>query len=53
MLQWISEGRLQVAVSHRYDLVDVREAFAALLQRKVMGKMLLLVDPQASPRARM
>jgi NADPH:quinone reductase-like Zn-dependent oxidoreductase len=53
VLQWISERRLQVEVSHRYDLVDVREAFSALLQRKVMGKMLLLVDPQAAPASRM
>jgi hypothetical protein len=31
----------------------VREAFATLVQRKVLGKMLLLVDPQAAPPARL
>jgi hypothetical protein len=37
----------------RFELAQAREAFATLLQRKVLGKMLLMVDAHAAPLARL
>lgn len=43
LLGWLSEGKLRVEVSHRVPLERAPEAFKAMLERKVIGKALLLV----------
>jgi sacsin len=44
VLSWVAEGRLSVPVSARLPLERVREAAALMAGRKVMGKVLLVVD---------
>jgi len=42
LMQWLSEGKLHPHVSHTFKLEDLPTAFATLLQRKAMGKVLVL-----------
>ncbi|EFJ49520.1 hypothetical protein VOLCADRAFT_59353 [Volvox carteri f. nagariensis] len=41
VLKWFGEGRLRVEVYDRYPMERVTEAFAAILDRRVRGKVLL------------
>ncbi|GLC40695.1 hypothetical protein PLESTB_000031800 [Pleodorina starrii] len=47
VLAWFGEGRLRVEVYGRYPMDRVTEAFAAILDRRVRGKVLLTME--ASP----
>ncbi|GIL79795.1 hypothetical protein Vretimale_12388 [Volvox reticuliferus] len=48
VLAWFGEGRLRVEVYGRYPMERVTEAFAAILDRRVRGKVLLTVGPSQS-----
>ena len=41
---WAHEGRLTVRVSHAVPMAAADQAFAALLQRRAIGKVVLLMD---------
>ncbi|KXZ55570.1 hypothetical protein GPECTOR_2g1119 [Gonium pectorale] len=47
LLGWFAEGSLRVEVFARYPLERVTEAFEAILDRRVRGKVLLTMGPQA------
>jgi NADPH2:quinone reductase len=42
---WLAQGRLKPHVSRRYPLAEAREALSALLERRAVGKLVIM--PQA------
>jgi sacsin len=51
---WAAEGWLRVRVSHAVPMRDAHVAFAALLERRAIGKVVLVMQPQESgPAARL
>jgi NADPH:quinone reductase-like Zn-dependent oxidoreductase len=44
-LSALSEGRLRIRIDRTFPLEDVNEAFTALTDRSVVGKILLELDP--------
>jgi len=42
LMHWLTSGKLQPHVSHTFRLDQLPEAFATLLQRRAMGKVLVL-----------
>jgi NADPH:quinone reductase-like Zn-dependent oxidoreductase len=47
LLQLFASGQLKPNISHTLPLEKTPEAFATLLQRKVMGKVLILPQQQS------
>lgn len=47
VLAWVASGRLALHISHRFPLEQLDQAFGALLGRKVLGKVLIHVQPGA------
>ena len=45
---WAAEGRLRVRVSHAVPMAEAHTAFAALLQRKAIGKVVLTMQLPAA-----
>jgi NADPH2:quinone reductase len=43
LLQWYEEGRLAPHISHRFPLEKAAEALRAVMERKVIGKAVLIV----------
>jgi NADPH2:quinone reductase len=43
LLQWYEEGRLTPQISHRFPLEKAAEALHAVMERKVIGKSVLIV----------
>jgi len=43
LLTWITEGRIHPHVSHRFPLENVREALAAMSERRAMGRVVLTI----------
>lgn len=41
VLQWVTEGRLKVAINHVYSLADAADAHRALAARTTQGKLLI------------
>ena len=42
LLDWVAAGKLQPVISQRYPLIDAPRALRAMLERKVMGKLVVL-----------
>ncbi|MCO5612252.1 hypothetical protein L7F22_066516 [Adiantum nelumboides] len=54
LLLWLSKGLISVHISHKFPLSQANKAFAAIAQRKVLGKVLILLDEQEeSQRSRL
>ncbi|KAJ4788287.1 Quinone oxidoreductase-like protein 2 [Rhynchospora pubera] len=51
LLQWLSKGLISVNISHSYPLSKANLAFAALKDRKVLGKVMLVTG--ASPKSKL
>lgn len=49
-VQWLSEGKVRVPVSHKFPLEQASDAFKALLSRQVIGKILLVPDSGAQSK---
>ncbi|KAG2434122.1 hypothetical protein HXX76_007849 [Chlamydomonas incerta] len=47
VLEWFAQGKLRVEVFARFPLERVTEAFQVILDRRVRGKVLLTMAPQA------
>ena len=50
---WAAEGWLRVRVSHTAPLDAPHDAFAALLERRAIGKVLLTMEEGGPPRAKL
>ena len=45
LARWAAEGKLHVRVSHAVPMAQAHDAFAALLRREAIGKVLLTMGP--------
>uniref|UniRef100_A0ACD5V7C6 Uncharacterized protein n=1 Tax=Avena sativa TaxID=4498 RepID=A0ACD5V7C6_AVESA len=50
ILSWLSKGLITVQISHTYRLPEAHLAFAALRDRKVIGKVMLVMSSSAKSR---
>ncbi|KAI5069162.1 hypothetical protein GOP47_0015463 [Adiantum capillus-veneris] len=50
LLLWLSKGLIAVHISHKFPLSQANKAFAAISQRKVLGKVLIMLDEQEESR---
>ncbi|CAL4987755.1 unnamed protein product [Urochloa decumbens] len=50
LLSWLSKGMITVKISLRYRLSEAHLAFAALRDRKVIGKVMIVMGSSAIPR---
>lgn len=53
VLSWLGEGRLRLEVSHRYPLDQVPQAMAALLDRRVQGKVIITLGQQQQQQSKL
>ncbi|KAK6117865.1 hypothetical protein DH2020_048390 [Rehmannia glutinosa] len=53
LLSWLSRGLITVKISHTYSLSEANLAFAALKDRKAIGKVLIAFDDQRAVRAKL
>lgn len=44
LVGWLATGSISVEISHRFDLTQANEAFQVMLQRDVIGKVLVTLD---------
>ncbi|MDA1098307.1 MAG: NADPH:quinone oxidoreductase family protein [Proteobacteria bacterium] len=44
MFQWLREGKLRPNISHRFSLAEVPAALNVLVERKVVGKAVVIMD---------
>ncbi len=47
---WAAAGKLRVRVSHAVPMAEAHRAFAALLERRAIGKVVLTMEPPAAAR---
>ncbi|KAL6620016.1 hypothetical protein ACP70R_031917 [Stipagrostis hirtigluma subsp. patula] len=50
LFSWLSKGLIKVQISHTYRLAEAHLAFAALRDRKVVGKVMIVMDSSAKSR---
>ncbi|XP_040380274.1 quinone oxidoreductase-like protein 2 homolog [Oryza brachyantha] len=50
LLSWLSKGLITVQISHTYRLHEAHLAFAALRDRKAVGKVMIVMDSSAKSR---
>jgi len=50
LLLWLSKGLITVQISHRYRLAEAHLAFAALRDRKAVGKVMIVMGSSAKSR---
>ncbi|CAN6328719.1 unnamed protein product [Urochloa humidicola] len=50
LLSWLSKGLITVQISHRYRLAEAHLAFAALRDRKAVGKVMIVMGSSAKSR---
>ncbi|CAM6114391.1 unnamed protein product [Calypogeia fissa] len=48
LFKWLGEGKLDSHISHKYPLSQANLAFEAIMDRKVIGKVLLTLDTPTS-----
>ncbi|KAH7421903.1 hypothetical protein KP509_13G080600 [Ceratopteris richardii] len=54
LLLWLSKGLITIHVSHKFPLSQVNKALALIAQRKVLGKVMIVVDEEGdSSRSRL
>lgn len=41
VLDWVAQGKIQLSISHRFPLEQLPDGFRMLLERKVLGKLLI------------
>eukprot|EP00897_Mesotaenium_endlicherianum_P000048 jgi/Mesen1/10043/ME000073S09318 len=47
LFAWLADGSIRVPISHRHPLQEAHLAYKALLERRAMGKAIILVDSNA------
>lgn len=53
LLSWLSKGLITIQISHAYTLSEANLAFAAVRDRKVIGKVMLLVKNSSGTRSKL
>lgn len=47
LLGWVGDGKMEVHVSHAVPLIRAHEGFEALMGRKAVGKVVLILGEEA------
>ncbi|KAK6945610.1 Alcohol dehydrogenase-like, C-terminal [Dillenia turbinata] len=53
LLSWLSKGLITVNISHAYTLSEANLAFSAIKNRKVIGKVMLILDDKNTARSKL
>ncbi|XP_010525420.1 PREDICTED: quinone oxidoreductase-like protein 2 homolog [Tarenaya hassleriana] len=53
LLSWLSRGLITIHISHTHTLSQANLAFAALKDRKAIGKVMLVLDHKISPTSKL
>ncbi|KAL9258753.1 Quinone oxidoreductase-like protein [Drosera capensis] len=53
LLSWLARGLISINISHMYRLSEANLAFAAIRDRKVMGKVMIVFDGPGDARAKL
>ncbi|XP_047341652.1 quinone oxidoreductase-like protein 2 homolog [Impatiens glandulifera] len=48
LLSWLASGKISINISHAYSLKEANLAFAAIRDRKVIGKVMIICDNKAA-----
>ncbi|TQD98597.1 hypothetical protein C1H46_015845 [Malus baccata] len=53
LLSWVARGLISIHISHAYCLPEANLAFSAIKDRKVIGKVMLVLDDERSARSKL
>ncbi|XP_020267198.1 quinone oxidoreductase-like protein 2 homolog [Asparagus officinalis] len=53
LLSWLSKGLITIQISHAYSMSEANLAFAAIKERKVIGKVMLVMNTSAGARSKL
>lgn len=53
LLSWLARGLITINISHSYSLAEANLAFAAIKERKVIGKVMITFDDQKQMRSKL
>jgi NADPH:quinone reductase-like Zn-dependent oxidoreductase len=53
LLSWAACGLIKIHISHTYKLPEANLAFSAIKDRKVIGKLMLVIDDERSKRSKL
>lgn len=53
LLSWLSKGLISIKISHAYSLSEANLAFGAIKDRKVIGKVMLLIKSSDEMKSKM
>ncbi|CAO2816167.1 unnamed protein product [Amaranthus hypochondriacus] len=53
LLSWLARGTISIHISHTYSLAEANLAFAAIKDRKVIGKVIIIFDDQKAARPKL
>ncbi|KMT17400.1 hypothetical protein BVRB_2g038540 [Beta vulgaris subsp. vulgaris] len=53
LLSWLAMGKISIQISHIYSLAEADLAFAAIKDRKVIGKVIITLDDPKAARAKL
>ncbi|XXG40090.1 hypothetical protein AAC387_Pa01g0890 [Persea americana] len=53
LLSWLARGLISINISHSYSLSEANLAFAAIKERKVIGKVMITFDEHDRPRSKL
>ncbi|XP_030932062.1 quinone oxidoreductase-like protein 2 homolog [Quercus lobata] len=53
LLSWMARGLITIHISHTYNLSEANLAFSAIKDRKVVGKVMLVLDDKSNVRSKL
>ncbi|KAL6131740.1 hypothetical protein ACLB2K_070114 [Fragaria x ananassa] len=53
LLSWVARGLITIRISHTYRLPEANLAFSAIKDRKVIGKVMIVLDDPSSVRSKL
>ncbi|KAM7253720.1 hypothetical protein ACFE04_031402 [Oxalis oulophora] len=53
LLSWAAQGLIKIHISHTYRLQEANLAFSAIRDRKIIGKLMIVIDDKRSTRSKL
>ncbi|KAI0531350.1 hypothetical protein KFK09_000903 [Dendrobium nobile] len=53
LLSWLSKGLIKIKISHSYSLSEANLAFAAIKDRKAIGKVMIVLQNNSKPKSKL
>lgn len=53
LLSWVAKGRITIHISHTYSISEASLAFAAIKDRKAIGKVMIAIDDERSVKSKL